>query len=161
MVQNISAQGANPYGSIQKIGTTENGRVVYQVIDGNGKEAGKMSIAGKDCDVFEKSYRDIMESAPKIQKYAQTHSSPADIEKRKKISKWLVWTGAILGAGIPIYLTRKSTTGKQLFATAAGIIAGLTGGFALSIKATTPPGTMKFTKAAKNISKLDIQPIAE
>ena len=49
MVQNIGA-----YGTINKIGTTENGRVVYKVIDGNGQESGKMSIPQKDCDVCEK-----------------------------------------------------------------------------------------------------------
>ena len=53
----------------------KNGRVVYQVIDGNGQEAGKMSIPQKDCDVFEKSYKDIIETAPKLQKFAEKHSS--------------------------------------------------------------------------------------
>ena len=58
MVQNISAQNPNGFGTINRIGMTENGRVIYQIIDGSGAQAIKMSVAPKDCDSFEKSYRE-------------------------------------------------------------------------------------------------------
>lgn len=161
MVQSVNNSQVNAFGSINRIGSTSDGRVIYSVTDATGKEAGKMSVASKDCDVFEKSYKDIIDSAPKIQKYVQSHSSPEDVQKRKSLSHWIVGSCAIIGAGIPIYLTRKASTVKQVIATVVGLVAGLTGGFGLSFATTTPPGTMKFAKATKNISKIDIQPFVE
>ena len=161
MVQNINNQTGSQFGAINKIGNTQNGRTVYQVIDANGREAGKLSLPTTDCDMFEKSYKDILEAAPKIQKFAQEHSSPEDIKKRQKASRWIVGICAAIGAGVPIYLTRKASTVKQILTTALGIVGGLTAGFGVSLATTTPPGTMKFSKATKNISKLDIQPVVE
>ena len=59
MVQNISAQSST-FGGINKIGVDTNGRIIYQVVDSSGQEAGKMTIAPQDADTFEKSYNDIM-----------------------------------------------------------------------------------------------------
>ena len=158
MVQSVNNQSVNQFGAINRVGNTPDGRVVYSVTDGNGREAGKMSVAAKDCDMFEKSYRDVIDSAPKIQKYVQTHSSPEDVKRRKRISIWITGICAAIGAGVPIHLTRKASTIKQVLATVAGLVVGVTSGFALSFSATTPPGTMKFSKATKNMSKIDIQP---
>ena len=66
----------NSYGNIQRTGTTENGRAIYRVIDSDGKEAGRLSVAGTDTDKFESAYRDIMDAAPKIQKYVTEHTAP-------------------------------------------------------------------------------------
>ena len=71
----------NSYGNIQRVGASENGRVLYRVIDSNGQEAGKLTVAGKDTDKFEQSYREIMEAAPKIQKFVTENSSEEDIKK--------------------------------------------------------------------------------
>lgn len=161
MVQGISAQTNNSFGVVNRIGNTPDGRVVYQVIDAEGKEAGKLSLPAQECDVFEKSYKDIMEAAPKIQKFAQQHSSPEDVRKRRNISRTIICFGTAIGAAIPIYLTRNATTAKQIIATSIGILSGLAGGFGLSLATTTPPGTIKFSKATKNLSKLDIQPVVD
>lgn len=152
----------NSYGNIQRIGATQNGRAVYRVIDSRGDEAGKLTVAGSDVDKFEKAYKDIMETAPKIQKFVVNHSSEEDIKKRKNLSRGIVAAGGVLGAAVPIYLTRKSPSVlKQILATVAGIVTGLSAGFAGSIAATTPPGSIKFAKAAKTLSKVDVQPIVE
>ena len=37
----ISNFKQNSYGNIQRVGASENGRVLYRVIDSNGEEAGK------------------------------------------------------------------------------------------------------------------------
>lgn len=161
MVQSVNNQSVNQFGTINRVGNTPDGRVVYSVTDGEGREAGKMSVAAKDCDVFEKSYHDVIESAPKIQKFVQTHSSPEDIKKRKNTSRWITGICAAIGAGVPIYLTRKASTVKQVLATVVGLVAGVTSGFGLSFAVTTPPGTMKFSKATRNMSKIDIQPYSE
>ena len=71
MVQNVSTQQPNNFGVINRIGTTNNGRVIYQVVDKSGKIAGKMSVAQRDCDTFERSYSQIMRAAPKMQAYMQ------------------------------------------------------------------------------------------
>lgn len=149
----------NSYGSIQRAGTTENGRVLYRVMDSEGKEAGGLSVASTDTDKFEKAYKDIMDAAPKIQKYVTENSSEADIKKRRTLSRAIVATGGVLGAIIPVALTRKATTIRQILATVGGIVAGLSAGFATSLAATTPPGTYKFAKASRTFAKLDIQPI--
>lgn len=160
MVQNISNQ-ASAYGTINKIGMTENGRVVYQVIDGKGQEAGKMSIPQKDCDVFEKSYRDIMETAPKLQKFAEKHSTEESRKKLKKTSNWTIGLCTVLGAGIGIFKTTNMATWKQVLCTLGTSIAGFAAGIGLSYAFTAPPGITKFNKATQNISKLDIQPVQE
>ncbi len=149
------------FGNIQRAGIMPNGRVVYRVIDPNGQEAGKISVAQDNTDKFEKAYVDIMEAAPKIQKYASEHSSEKDIKKRRNLSRLIVGTCGVIGAGIPIYLTRKASTLKQILCTVVGIVAGLSAGFAASLAATTPPGLYKFAKASRTMSKLDIQPVQE
>lgn len=155
MVQNV-----NSYGAITKVGQTENGRVIYQVIDGNGQVAGKMSIAQKDCDVFEKSYKDIIETAPKLQKFAEKHSSEESRKKLKKTSNWITGLSAAVGAGIGIFkTTHLNKTWMQALFTIGGAIAGLAAGMGISFAVTAPPGIMKFNKATRNISKLDIQKI--
>ena len=161
MVNGITGFKQNSYGNIQKIGSTEHGRAIYRVIDSDGKEAGRLSVAGTDTDKFESAYRDIMDAAPKIQKYVTENSSEADIKKRRNLSRAIVGVGGFLGAAIPIALTRKASTLKQIIATVTGVVAGLSAGFATSLSVTTPPGTYKFAKASRTFAKLDIQPISQ
>ena len=161
MVNGITGFKQNSYGNIQRMGSTENGRAIYRVIDSDGKEAGRLSVAGTDTDKFESAYRDIMDAAPKIQKYVTENSSEADIKKRRNISRAIVGAGGFIGAALPIALTRKASTLKQILATVTGVVAGLSAGFATSLAVTTPPGTYKFAKASRTFAKLDIQPISE
>ncbi len=153
--------GQNHYGNVRRIGATPNGRAVYQVIDSDGREAGKLSIPVADTDKFEKAYIDIMETAPQIQKYVLENSSEKDIKRRRNLSRAIVAGGGIIGAAVPMALTRKASTLKQILATVFGIVAGLSGGYLAAISATTPPGTFKFAKATRTFSKLDIQPLTE
>lgn len=148
---------ANPYGNIQRVGSTSNGRCLYRVINSQGEDAGRLSIPNRDIDIFEAAYKDIMDSAPKIQKYVSEHSSPEDIKKRKIQSRYIVITGGVIGAAIPVVITKNSSVTKKVLATVAGIITGLSAGFAASVAATTPPGTYKFAKATRTFSKLDIR----
>ena len=82
---NIGSSGfkQNSYGNIQKIGMTPNGRTVYRVIDSNGEETGKLSVPQTESDKFESAYKDIMDTAPKIQKFVIENSSEEDIKKPK------------------------------------------------------------------------------
>ena len=161
MVNGITGFKQNSYGNIQKIGSTEHGRAIYRVIDSDGKEAGRLSVAGTDTDKFESAYRDIMDSAPKIQKYVTENSSEADIKKRRNLSRAIVGAGGLIGVAVPIALTRKASTLQQILATVAGVVAGLSAGFVTSLSVTTPPGTYKFAKASRTFAKLDIQPISQ
>ena len=163
MVQNLSTQPQNNFGTISRVGATNNGRIVYQVTDGAGKASVKMSVAQKDCDKFEKSYKDIMESAPKLQKYAQS-VPPEKMQKKQKIAKWIVGGCALLGglwpalkvkgAGFPGFI-------KQAGLTLLGAGAGAVAGMFVASKMVTPPGAMQFAKASQTLSKLDIQPVQE
>ena len=161
MVNGITGFKQNSYGNIQRMGSTENGRAIYRVIDSDGNEAGRLSVAGTDTDKFESAYRDIMNAAPKIQKEVTENSSEADIKKWRNISRAIVGAGGFIGAAIPIALTRKASTLKQILATVTGVVAGLSAGFATSLAVTTPPGTYKFAKASRTFAKLDIQPISK
>ena len=49
----------NSFGTINRVGYTENGRAIYSLVDGKGSVAGKLTIPQDQCDVFEKSYQDI------------------------------------------------------------------------------------------------------
>ena len=161
MVNGITGFKQNSYGNIQKIGSTEHGRAIYRVIDSDVKEAGRLSVAGTDTDKFESAYRDIMDAAPKIQKYVTENSSEADIKKRRNLSRAIVGAGGLIGVAVPIALTRKASTLQQILATVAGVVAGLSAGFVTSLSVTTPPGTYKFAKASRTFAKLDIQPISQ
>ncbi len=151
----------NTYGNIQQIGTTPDGRTIYRVIDSQGEESGKLSVPNNQVDKFESAYKDVMESAPQIQKYVIENSSEKDIKRRRNLSRAIVATGGVIGAAIPIALTQNISRVKSILATVTGIIVGISAGFAASLAATTPPGTYKFAKATRTFSKLDIQPIPE
>lgn len=148
----------SPYGNIQRIGLTPNGRRVYRVIDSMGEEAGHLSVPVKDTDAFETAYRDIIVSAPKIQMYAEKHSTQEDIKKRRKLARFVVGAGGVTGAAISIVATQNSSALKKVLATVAGIIIGLSVGFVAFIVTTMPSGTYKFAKANRTFARLDIQP---
>ena len=151
----------NSYGNIQRIGTTPYGRTVYRVIDSQGEEAGKLSVPQNQTDKFESAYKDVMDAAPQIQKFVLENSSEKDIKKRRNTSRAIVAAGGVIGAAIPIALTKNLSRVKTILATVAGIIIGISAGFSASLAATTPPGTYKFAKATRTFSKLDIQPVIE
>ena len=160
---NIGVSGfrQNSCGNIQKISVTPEGRVVYRVIDSQGEESGKLTVPQNQTDKFESAYRDVMNTAPKIQKFVMENSSEQDIKKRRNKSRAIVAAGGIIGAAVPIALTKNVSRVKSILATVAGIIVGISAGFAASLAATTPPGTYKFAKATRTFSKLDIQPVIE
>lgn len=165
MVQSISQQNpsANGYGSINRIGRTNDGRVVYQVVNPEGKEVGKMSVAQSDSDTFEKSYSTIMASAPKMQRYAET-TSPEEMKKKQSQAKWIIAGCGLLGGIVPLIKSKGNGfwgAMKQLGLTLLGTGAGLVGGIYIAGKMVTPPGVAEFTKATQTMSKLDIQPIQE
>lgn len=150
----------NTYGNIQKI-DTQNGRAIYRVIDSDGSETGKLSVPQNEADTFESAYKDVMDAAPKIQKYVLENSSDEDIKKRRNKSRLIVGAGGAIGAALPIALIKNLSTTKRVLSTVAGIIVGISAGFATSLAITTPPGTYKFAKATRTFAKLDIQPIED
>jgi len=156
MIQNASV---NNYGSINKIATTNNGRVVYEVKDSTGATAGRISVAQPQCDIFEHSYNDMMEAAPAMQNFAEKSVTPEWQEKSRKINKWSKLTGASLALIASALLTR--SFGKYFWKAVVCLpctLAGYLGGAAAGIKLTTPKEAVKFSKAIQNISKLDVQP---
>ena len=163
MTQAISDMPTPNYGSINRIGTNGEGRVIYQITDNTGRPAGKLSVAQQDCDVFEKSYDDIMANAPKLEKYART-TTPEKMMKKQKLAKWIVGGSGFLGALYPLLKVKghglKGAI-KQLGLTLLGTVGGFIAGGFIASKAMTPPGATKISKATRNISKLDIQPVME
>lgn len=153
MTQNVSNQ-QNMFGTVNRIGLTQNGRAIYELVDGEGNVAGKLTIPQNQCDVFEKSYQDIMKAAPKMQKFAQK-MTPEKMEKRNKTANWILGLSTLTGFLVPAIVVR----GKgQFWKTALGTIAGLSLGTVASFKLKTPPGAMEFSKATQNLSKVDAQP---
>ena len=164
MVQNV---GGQYYGSINAVGMTQNGRVIYQVINSEGQEAGKITIKREDCPKFENSYRTLLRTAPLMQEYART-ATPEKVEKMQKKAKWLTIGGTLLGGGIPLFLLKGPKNAKpwikalvQIAATLAGTIAGFIGGTAAASKFATPKGSMEFMKATQEMQKIDIQPYGQ
>lgn len=156
MVQNVgSKQGG--YGSIDRVGTSPDGRVIYKVTDPNGKVAGGLSVAPNDCDRFEHSYKSIMEAAPKVEKYMKTHTEE-DLKKSQKKGRWITAIGAFTGGIIPAVLIRQPKKLVKILATAAGSFAGLFAGAAIARRTTIPPGVEEMTRASQELSKLDIKP---
>lgn len=150
------------YGTINKVGTTADGRVIYQVNDPTGRVAGRLSVPLKDCDTFEHSYKQVIDAAPKLQAY-MNKMTPEKMKKKQKTVKWIVGILGGLGAGIPIYLTRnivgKGHILKQTAAALGGAIVGLGTGIFAAKKILTPPGAKEIAVAQKNLENIDIRPV--
>ena len=150
------------YGNIIRAGNLPNGRAVYNVIDSEGKKAGKLSIPYEEVDAFEASYKQILDTAPKIQAFVKANSSEEAINKRRNLGRGIVAASGILGVTVPLVILRKSTSiTKKILGVVAGIVTGLSAGFVASLGATTPPGSIEFARATRNLSKLDIQPVLD
>lgn len=150
------------YGSVQRSGTLPDGRIVYSVTDSDGNSAGKFSLPEYQADVFEASYKQIMETAPKIKQYVDENSSDEDLRRRRSLGRNIVATCGAIGAAVPILLFWKANSmTKKILGTVAGVVAGLAAGFGISLSATIPPGSQQFAKAHRIISGLDIKPILD
>ena len=152
----------NPFGTVERIGETQNGRALYKLTDSDGKSAGKLTIPLEQVDTFESSYNEILDIAPKIQDYVANHSSEKAIKQRRNKARAIVGGCGIVGAAIPIVALTKSTSiTKKILGAVAGIVSGLAVGFVASLGVTTPPGSIEFAKATRTLSKLDIQPVLD
>ena len=150
------------YGNVLRAGNLPNGRVMYNVIDSEGNKAGKLSLPAQQVDVFEASYKQILDSAPKIQAYVKANSSEESINRRRNMARGIVATSGIVGAAIPLMILKKSTSvTKKILGAVAGIVTGLSAGFIASLGVTTPPGSLEFAKATRTLSTLDIQPVID
>ena len=150
----------NPYGNIRRINTMLNGRVLYRVTDSEGKEAGKLTIPEKEVDSFESSYKTILDTAPKIQAYVDANSSKQAVRKRRNLARMIIGASGIVGLAVPLIVLKNSTSiTKKILGAVAGIVAGLSAGFLASLSVTTPPGSLEFARATRNLSKLDIKPV--
>ena len=139
MVQNAS-MSQSQFGTIARVGMTQDGRAVYQVVSADGKSGMNVSIPNHDCDRFERAYNDLTEAAPKLQAYMETHSTP---EAAKKVRRRTAWTiGGVTGAAFigTSLLTRKWKPVWKWLTTIAGGIAGFVGGAVVAAKMSTPPG---------------------
>ncbi|MCQ2739508.1 MAG: hypothetical protein MJ237_04690 [bacterium] len=159
MVQGVSGQSNNNFGTINRIGTTTDGRIIYELKDPEGNTSGRVSLPQTDCDRFEKAYNDILSVAPQMSEYMKNKPTPEEMKKRKKLSKLLVLGPAAIGALIPAIVIKKGkhVELKQVLFTIGGFIAGLVGGINLNKAIMLPPGATKFTKATQELSKLDIK----
>ena len=152
----------NSYGNVLRAGSLPNGRALYNVIDSEGNKAGKLSIPVDEVDTFEASYKEILDTAPKIQAYVNANSSEEAIKKRRNIARGIVGASGVIGAAIPMIILRKSTSmTKKILGAVAGIVVGLSAGFISSLSVTTPPGSLDFARATRTLSKLDIQPVLD
>ena len=160
MVQNYNSG----YGVINKVGTTADGRVVYQVNDPTGKVAGRLSVPLKDCDTFEHSYKQVIDAAPKLQTY-MNKMTPEKMKKKQKTAKWTIGILGAIGAGVPAYLTRnlvgKGQVLKQVLASLGGAVVGLGSGIFVAKKMLTPPGAKEIAAAQKNLENIDIRPVEQ
>ncbi|MBQ4114368.1 hypothetical protein IJD34_03075 [bacterium] len=159
MIQNVNNL---VFGNVTKVGQTPDGRCIYSINGADGKSSGKISVAHRDCDVFEKSYNKMMNAVPKLQEYSEKAVSPDFQKHKKKQAKRARWIGVAIGAAVPIVLTRKMKSGWiQALITLPGAIAGFFGGSFAAVQILTPPGAKQFTKSAEIINKLDIRPYDE
>ena len=150
----------NSYGNVQRIRELPNGRVLYGVVDAEGKNAGHITVPIEQADTFESSYQEILETAPKIEAYISANSSEENIAKRRNIARGIVAASGLIGAGVPLLVLRKSTSvTKKILGAVTGVVVGLAAGFVASLGVTTPPGAIEYSKATRELAKLDIKPV--
>jgi len=154
MVQSISS--TNQFGTINNLGQSEDGRFIYRVDDPKNGKSNMFSVAQKDAAKFEKSYKDIINVAPKLQHYADM--SPKEVEKRKTTSKFIIGVPITLGILIPMIKVKGSTLKQSLYTLAGGITGAALGLFANN-KIMIPDEAVKLSNATKTLSKLDIKQV--
>ena len=164
MTQSVSLQNSNSMGSINKIGQTNNGRIIYEVKTETGDIVEKLSVAQNDADVFEHTYNQIESSSSKFKKYMEK-TTPEKLEKKQRRAKWISTGCGLLGGFIPLfaYQTSKGVvkTLPQILLTLTGTLVGLFGGSLIASKIVTPPGVKEFNQSITTLSKLDIQTYKE
>lgn len=162
MVQNLSSASSSLQGSINRVGTTDNGRVIYQVSDADGNYTGKLSVNQNQADVFEKTYHDLMESAPAMEKFAKEHQSEESLKKLNKKASTITLTSSIVGALLGVFTASKlkiHNTWAQIGIALPTTIAGMFAGRKITEAVIVPSGVKKFKQATYNLSKIDVQPI--
>lgn len=158
MTQILANDTSNRYGTVKRVGNTDNGRVVYQVIEPKGTLVGNLTVPENQADIFEKSFEQVIRNAPKLEQY----TTPVQIEKRKRKANWITGISTAILGGIPLIKVKgegAKGTWKQIGLTALGTISGFIIGRLIAAKITTPAGVAEFAKATETISKLDIKPV--
>ena len=162
MVQGTSMTISNNLGgTVNRVGTTDDGRGIYQMTEVTGEPLGRFSVAQKDCDTFERSFRQIIENAPKVKNYLE-NTTPEELEKKQKKAKWIVGLSSFAGGIIPALTLRGNGVLKtllQIGTTALGCLAGFVAGSFVANKVTIPPGMAELNEAHQNLRKLDVQPM--
>lgn len=159
-INSVSPQ--NNTGAIKRVGNTQDGRVLYQVLDGEGNIAGKLSVASQHSDTFESCYNTIEKGAIKIQDY-QKNTSPRTLEKKKNYAKLVKWVLPLAGFLVPAFCVNiksmKSEFWKEFIqwgSALVGTVAGFIGGQMLGSKITMPKGAVEVAKATQTLQKLDV-----
>ena len=159
MVSSVGSNSQNQYGSINKVGSSKDGRIIYQVVGTDGKVKGGLSVAPTDCDKFEHSYKSLMNAAPKVEKYMQTHTE-ADLKKQQKKGRRITGISAFTGGIIPaVFIRKPDNFWVQLLCTIAGAATGFFAGLKIAKRITVPPGAEEMSIASRELSKLDIKQI--
>lgn len=157
MTQNIQT---NSMVHVERVGMTQNGRVVYQIGSQDGKTAGIMTLPAQQCDSFEKAVDDLNKAAPKLEEYMKTQT-PESLKRKQKQAKWALILSTLTGSIIPAATTGKLNRWLQWGTTIAGGIVGFVAGKFIGSKIATPPGAKDIARASEIISKLDVQPLQD
>ena len=162
MTQAIGATATSSAGTINRVGATQDGRIIYQMTSPDGESQGHLSVAAKDCDKFEKSYNTIVETASAVQKFSEKYSTKESMKQlRKKTRLWALSTATVAGVGVNFFTGKfkgKYIGLKQFLAVCSATIAGYILGNLIGVKATVPSDVTKFSKATQDITKMDIKP---
>lgn len=157
MVQSVNTQSSNKYGSVNRVGNTPDGRVVYKIVSPDGYEDINLSVPLQQSDTFEHAYNDLITTAPVVEKYMQTHTED-DIKATQKKARTIVFSATLIGGLIPAVAIRKAHMIWKVLAAIGGALTGLFAGSQIAAKSATIPGAQKLSQATQTISKLDIQP---
>ena len=153
---------ANKAGTLQKVGASQDGRIIYKMVNPEGETQGHLSVAPKDCDKFEKSYNTIVENAHAVQKFSEKYSTKESMKQlRKKIRLWALSTAAVAGVGVNFFTGKIKGGFKQFLAVGGATVAGYILGNLIGAKTSIPSGVTKFSQATQDITKMDIKPYVE
>lgn len=137
--------------SFKQIGLTRDDRALYNTVTPNGEVVASWSIPKDKVDVFEKSYKDIMEITPKINEYNEKYSTE-EAKKRRKITSWGVFSAiSIVGSCLTGYLAKNLSGAKKALAYTGGVAASIAAGTIFALKCFMPPCTIKTVRTMQNL----------
>jgi hypothetical protein len=148
----INTKNNNPNINYEKVGNTNDGRVIYETTNLKTNQKSKFTVPQQNVDKFDKVINEMAKFS--LNKY----DNPTKMVQKVYLGNVF---GAVAGAGLSAFLTKNSSTTKRVLGVIGGSIGGLVVGAMTSLFVILSDITSKVVKFGKFSKDLDVKPYSE